>query len=62
MKTIKCSNFGLSCPFVAEDETEEGVIHKIIEHGNTAHHKEVEERGATEEETIAEARGYIEEK
>lgn len=62
MKTIKCSNFGLACPFVAEDETEEGVIQKIIEHGNTAHRAEVEARGATEEEIVAAARGFIEEK
>lgn len=62
MKTIKCSNFGLACPFAAEDETEEGVIAKIIEHGNTVHSAEVEARGATEEEMQDAARGFIEEK
>lgn len=62
MKTIKCSNFGLSCPFVAEGENEDEVIKKIIEHGNTAHAKEVAERGVTEEEIAMAARGFIEEK
>ena len=62
MKTIKCSSFGLACPFVAEDEMEEGVIKKIMEHGNTVHREEVEARGVTEEEITVAARGFIEEK
>lgn len=42
MKTIRCNDFGFTCPFVAKDETEEGVIEKIMAHGQSAHKKEVD--------------------
>lgn len=54
MKTIKCSDFGMDCPFVAKDETEEGVVKKIAEHGMTIHKEEVEKMmaGMSEEEKM----------
>lgn len=63
MKTIHCSSFGFVCPFVARDETEEGVIQKIIEHGNTVHRTEVEKmmEGVSEGEMMAMMKAKIQE-
>lgn len=54
MKMIKCSDFGMDCPFIAKDETEEGVVKKIAEHGMTIHREAVEKMtaGMSEEETM----------
>lgn len=54
MKTIRCNDFGFTCPFVARDETEEGVIEKITAHGQAVHKKEADKmmEGVSEEEVM----------
>lgn len=35
--SISCVDAGVNCPFVAVDETVEGVVHKMTEHAQDAH-------------------------
>lgn len=35
--SISCIDAGVNCPFVAEDETVEGVVHKMTAHAQDAH-------------------------
>jgi|WetSurMetagenome_2_1015567.scaffolds.fasta_scaffold332621_2 predicted small metal-binding protein len=37
MKTLACSDLGMSCPFVAKGNTNEEVIKAMSEHGKKAH-------------------------
>lgn len=37
MKTFACKDLGMDCNFVAEGETEEEVLAKAKEHGQTVH-------------------------
>lgn len=32
MKQIKCKNIGLDCEYTIQDQTEEGVARKVLEH------------------------------
>lgn len=41
MKTLACSDMGLTCPFVAKGETVEDVVAQLAKHGNENHPEEV---------------------
>lgn len=41
MKTIACSDMGLTCPFIARGETEEAVLGELAKHGQENHPEEV---------------------
>lgn len=43
MKTLACSDMGLSCPFVAKGETTEDVVAQLAKHGSEMHPEEVKE-------------------
>lgn len=43
MKTLACADFGKNCDFVAKNETEEGVIKKMMEHAEKVHPDDAKE-------------------
>jgi predicted small metal-binding protein len=48
MKSLSCKDLGdNTCPFVATDETVEGVVSKMKEHATTAHKNKMDEMQET---------------
>ena len=47
MKSISCSDMGVSCPFVAHDETAEGAVMKLQAHAGEAHMDEIKKMSET---------------
>lgn len=48
MKTLACKDLGNpTCPFVAEDETAEGAVMKMMDHAKVTHPEDIAKMSAT---------------